>query len=162
MRFTERRLHLNEIKAEEEQRSTHPSSLIHLSDSEYSVVSFNNNAHNALGANNNQVASCTCPDYQRHFPHTTVSTISSPTPQYTDHPQPPTKKDQLHNSINRLVSRATALKRRVNRSAITSNNNNNTTNIIQQIDALIQSILNVDSDLDDILSLPPNSNFELQ
>ncbi|KAG2214631.1 hypothetical protein INT45_003119 [Circinella minor] len=140
MRFTERRFRANEIKAEEEQRSTHPSSLIHLSDSEYSVVPFNNNAHNALGANNNQVASCTCPDYQRHFPH----------------------KDQLHNSINRLVSHATALKHRVNRSAITSNNNNNTTNIIQQIDALIQSILNVDSDLDDILSLPPNSNFELQ
>ena len=93
---------------------------------------------------------------------TTVSTISSTTPEHTDHPQLPTNKDQLQTAVNRLVSRATALKRRVNRSAITSNNNNNITNIIQQIDALTQSILNVDSDLDDILSLPPNSNFELQ
>ena len=48
MGSTERRLRANEIKAEEEQRSRHPSSLIHLSDSEYSVVSFNNNAHNAV------------------------------------------------------------------------------------------------------------------
>ena len=95
---------------------------------------------------------------------TTVSTISSTTPEHTDHPQLPTNKDQLQTAVNRLVSRATALKRRVNRSAITNNNNNNNniTNIIQQIDALTQNISNVDSDLDDILSLPPNSNFQLQ
>ena len=95
---------------------------------------------------------------------TAVSTISSRTPSRIDHPQPPTNKDQLQTAINRLVSRATALKRRVNRSTINSNdnNNNNMTNIIQQIDALTQNISNVDSDLDDVLSLPPNSNFQLQ
>ena len=48
MGSTERRLHANEIKAEKEQRSRHPSSIIHVSDSEYFVVSFNNNVHNAI------------------------------------------------------------------------------------------------------------------
>ena len=48
MGSTERRLRANEIKAEKEQRSRSPSSIIHVSDSEYSVVSFNNNAHNAI------------------------------------------------------------------------------------------------------------------
>ncbi|KAI7858359.1 hypothetical protein BDC45DRAFT_531563 [Circinella umbellata] len=94
----------------------------------------------------------------------TVSTISSSTSHHIDHPNPSTNKDQLQAAINRLVSRANALKRRVNRSAIASNNNNNSNinNIIQQIDALTQNISNVDSDLDDVLSLPPNSNFQLQ
>ena len=95
---------------------------------------------------------------------TTVPAISSSTSEHINHLQPPTNKDQLQNAIDCLVSRATALKRRINRSAITGNNNNsnNITDIIQQINVLTESTSNIDSSLNDILSLPPNSNFQLQ
>ena len=46
MDTTERRFRTNEIKAEEEQESQYPSLITYVSDSEYSVVSFNNNTHN--------------------------------------------------------------------------------------------------------------------
>ena len=46
MSTTEKCFYKNEIKAENEQESQYPSLITYISDSEYSVVSFNNNAHN--------------------------------------------------------------------------------------------------------------------
>ncbi|KAG2216680.1 hypothetical protein INT45_007681 [Circinella minor] len=180
----ERRFHVNEIKAEKEKSLPSPSTIIRLLDEEYLVESFANNTNNSVynaKAQNSQIISCTCPYFQQHMfyielhdPSVTVrpqintqhiwgeSSSTTATTIQQEHQPQNGPKQQLSDAINKLASKTRDLKRRIDRTMINNNNEENIIALLQQINNMTANVTDLSSNLDNILSLPPNTNFNTQ
>ncbi|KAG2206362.1 hypothetical protein INT45_001442 [Circinella minor] len=71
-------------------------------------------------------------------------------------------KQQLSDAINKLASKTRDLKYRIDRTMINNNNEENIIALLQQINNMTANVTDLSSNLDNILSLPPNTNFDTQ
>lgn len=71
-------------------------------------------------------------------------------------------KQQLADAINKLASKTRDLKRRIDRTMVNSNDEQNIIALLEQINNMTDNVSNLSNNLDNILSLPPNTNFDTQ
>lgn len=71
-------------------------------------------------------------------------------------------KQQLSDALNKLASETRDLKRRFDRRMINNNNEQNIIALLEQINNIRDNVSDFSNSLDNITSLPPNTNFDTQ
>ncbi|KAI7846628.1 hypothetical protein BDC45DRAFT_542703 [Circinella umbellata] len=79
-----------------------------------------------------------------------------------EHQLQDTPKQQLSDAINKLASKTRDLKRRIDRTMVNNNNEQNIIALLEKINNMTANVTDISSNLDNILSLPPNTNFDTQ
>ena len=69
-------------------------------------------------------------------------------------------KQQLSDAIDKLAYKTWDLKHRTDRTMANHHNKQNIIALLDQINNITASITDLNSNLDSILSLPPNTNFD--